>query len=254
MILTLDYTPPIARIQLNAPETLNALTLHMGKSFQQALADIENNNEIKVVIINSLVQKAFSVGIDLKEFHTHNSNSFRVEFLNAWNSINSFKKPIIAAINGYAMGGGLELALKADIIIASDDTTFAQPELKVGTIPGLGATQYLPRKLSYTNAAHMILTGESFNAEKAQQLGLISQVTLPKDLHATATKIAKQLCKQSLPLLIAAKAQIKKSFEVALSVGLESEKESFLNTFTLEDQTEGFEAFLNKREPHFQNK
>lgn len=254
MTLLLTLTPPIARIQLSAPKTLNALTLEMGQHLQQHLQTIEKNSDIKVVIIESLVPKAFSVGIDLKEFHTHNSSSFRSEFLSAWNSINSFSKPIIVAINGYAMGGGLELALKGDILISSTDATFTQPELKVGTIPGLGATQHLPRKIGYTKAAHMVLTGESISAQKAYEFGLVSQIIQPSKLHSTATQIAQTMCAYSTPLLLAAKAQLKNAYETSLTNGLAREQEAFLNTFKLNDQTEGFEAFLNKRTPNFKNK
>lgn len=252
-MLLLHQTPPIARIQLNAPKTLNALTLDMGKSLKTYLDELENLPNIKVVIIESLVEKAFSVGIDLKEFHENNHAEFRNEFLHVWNSIRRFKKPIIMALNGYVMGGGLELALKGDILISTDTALFSQPELNVGTLPGLGATQYLPRRLGHAYAAHMILGGLRLSAQTAHAMGLISQVVNEKILHATATEIAHHVSTYSLPLLIQAKEALQFTTELPLTQGLQKEQDLFLNTFNLYDQTEGFEAFLNKRSPNFKN-
>jgi enoyl-CoA hydratase/carnithine racemase len=253
MTLTTFIDPPTARLQLNAPHSLNALNLDMGKTLQQALAEIESNPLIKVVIIESLVKKAFSVGIDLKEFSTHNTPEYRREFLETWRSLHALTKPIIVAINGYAFGGGLELALMGDILIASETAVFAQPELSVGTIPGMGATQRLPRRIGMANAASMVFTSMKIDAATALNWGLVSNVVPADQLQQTVMDTANLIASKSLPMLIKVKAALRMAEEAPLHQGLNYEEELFLSTFSLEDQKEGFEAFLQKRPPIFKD-
>ncbi len=253
MTVQILLTAPIARIQLNATTTLNALNLTMGKAIQPALVEIESNPHIKVVVIESLIEKAFSVGIDLKEFTTNNTPEYRREFLDAWNSIAAFSKPIIMSIQGYAFGGGLEFALMGDILIAADSAVFAQPELSVGTIPGIGATQRLPRRIGMYRANDMILTGRRIDAHTALNWGLVSQVVPLNRLHQTVTDTANLIAAKSLPTLIKAKAALRLADEQPLTQGLIQEQDLFLSTFNLEDQQEGFQAFLQKRPPVFKD-
>jgi enoyl-CoA hydratase len=253
MTIITHISPPIARIQLNAPATLNALNLHMGKTIQHALVEIESNPSIKVVVIESLVEKAFSVGIDLKEFTENNTPKYRRDFLDIWNSITAFSKPLIMSIHGYAMGGGLEFALMGDILISADSAVFAQPELSVGTIPGLGATQRLPRRIGMYRANDMILTGRRIDAETALNWGLVSRVVPQARLQQTVTDTANLIAAKSLPTLIKAKTALRLADEHSLHQGLSLERDLFLSTFDLNDQQEGFQAFVQKRPPVFKD-
>jgi len=254
MTVVTEITAPIARIQLNSPNTLNALNLAMGKSIQTTLASIEDNPEIKVVIIESLVEKAFATGIDLKEFHQNNTPKHRKEFLDTWASISRFSKPLIMSLHGYVFGGGLELALMGDILVGADNTLFSQPELSVGTIPGMGATQRLPRRIGISRATDMVLTCRRIDALTAFHWGLISQIVPLDKLNQTITAIALKIAEKSLPMLRSAKVALRKSEEEGLTVGLHHERHLFLDTFRLADQSEGFQAFLEKRLPSFKDR
>lgn len=253
MSLITVFNPPIARLQLNAPGTLNALSLGIAKSLSQVLDRCENDPEIKVVIIESLVDKAFSVGIDLKEFSVNNAE-YRQEFLAYMSRVSAYTKPIIAALNGYVFGGGLELALMADILIATDSAVFSQPELSVGTIPGMGATQHLPRRIGMPRAAQMVFTCAKIDAARALNWGLVTNVVPSHHLHQTVTEAANLVASKSLPMLIHAKAALRSAYEMPLTRGLNHERDLFLSTFDLEDQHEGFEAFLQKRPPVFNDR
>jgi enoyl-CoA hydratase/carnithine racemase len=243
----------VGRIQLNATHSLNALTLEIGEHIATTLQTWEADPNVKVVIIESLVDKAFSVGIDLKEFTLNNTPEYRKQFLTTWNSISTFSKPLIASLHGYAFGGGLEFALMSDIRIASETTVFSQPELSVGTIPGIGATQRLPRLIGTSKAADMILTGRRIDATTALSWGLVSQV-VPNDQLTNATDdIAQLIAAKSLPLLIHAKSALRSASELPLMQGITHEQNLFLSTFELQDQQEGFHAFLQKRPPVFKD-
>jgi len=254
MTVITQYEPPIARIQLKAPNTLNALNLSMGKIIQAALLDIEANSAIKVVILESVVEKAFSVGIDLKEFYTQNTPEYRAEFLETWSSIAKFPKPIVVSLHGYVFGGGLEIALIGDVLIAADNTIFSQPELSVGTIPGLGATQRLSSRIGMLRANDMIFTARRIDAQTALNWGLVSQVVPMDQLNQVTTDTANIIAAKSLPTLIKAKMALRKSEECILAEGLKDERRLFLSTFDLVDQKEGFQAFLQKRPPLFKDK
>lgn len=253
MTVIAQLDPPLARIQLNAPHTLNALNLSMGKIIQSALLDIEANPAIKVVILESIVEKAFSVGIDLKEFYMQNTPQYREEFLETWSSITAFSKPIVVSLHGYVFGGGLELALMGDVLITADSTIFGQPELSVGTIPGLGATQRLSNRIGIFRANDMVFTGRRIDAQTALNWGLVSQLVPRDQLNQVTLDTANIIAAKSLPVLIKAKMALRKSEECTLSEGLKNERALFLSTFELFDQQEGFQAFLQKRPPFFKN-
>ena len=243
----------VAHIQLNTPHTLNALTLNMGQAIKQLLSDIDHNPDISVIVLESSVGKAFSAGIDLKEFQTNPSQEYRKAFLSAWESVSNVSKPIIVALHGYVLGGGLEVALIGDILIAADNAVFSQPELSVGTIPGMGATQRLSRRIGVTRAYDMILTGRRIDAATAYNWGLVSAVVPFNQLQQTVNTMAQAVATKSLPILIKAKSALKRSESLLLPEGLACEKELFLQTFSLADQQEGFCAFIEKRPPIFKN-
>lgn len=254
MIIITHAQDAIGRIQLNSSATLNALNLEMGKHIASTLHTWDLDPTVKVVVVESLVEKAFSVGIDLKEFTLNNTPEYRRDFLDIWNSITTFSKPIIMSINGYAFGGGLELALMGDILIAADSAVFAQPELSVATIPGMGATQRLPRRIGRYRANDMILTGRRIDAHTACSWGLISQIVPQDRLHQTITDTANLIAAKSLPTLIKAKTALQLADEQPLTQGLAYEQDLFLSTFDLDDQQEGFQAFLQKRPPVFKDR
>lgn len=243
----------VARIRLNSPKTLNALTLEMGEHISTTLHQWNSTPDVKVVIFESLVEKAFSVGIDLKEFTTQNSPEYREKFLKTWNSIATFAKPIIVSINGYVFGGGFELALMADIRIASETAVFSQPELGIGTIPGIGASQRLPRIIGTSKATDMILTGRRVDATTALSWGLVSNVVPHNHLSKATAEVAQLITSKSLPVLIHAKSALRSAAELPLSQGITHEQNLFLSTFELHDQQEGFHAFLQKRPPVFKD-
>lgn len=253
MILQTYVQDFVACIRLNSPTTLNALTLEMGEHISVLLQQWDSNAAVKVVVFESLVEKAFSVGIDLKEFTTQNLPEYREKFLKTWNSIAAFSKPIIASINGYAFGGGFELALMADIRIASKTAVFSQPELSVGTIPGIGASQRLPRIIGTSKATDMILTGRRIDAHTALLWGLVSNVVPHDHLSKATAEVAQLITSKSLPVLIHAKSALRSAAELPLSQGITHEQNLFLSTFELHDQQEGFHAFLEKRPPVFKD-
>lgn len=253
MTVTVQKEPPILRIQLNLPSTLNALTLNTGRMIGNILKEAENNPQIKIIILESLIEKAFSVGIDLNEFYTNDTLEYRHEFLNVWNNVADFPKPIIVSVHGYVFGGGLELALMGDILIAADNTIFSQPELSLGTIPGTGATQRLPRRIGVSRATELILTGRRIDAYTALNWGLVSQVVSSSNLCQVVMDTAHLIAAKPLSALIKAKSALRTAEELPLSSGLSQERSLFLSTFMSEDQKEGFQAFLQKRPPIFRN-
>jgi enoyl-CoA hydratase len=190
----------------------------------------------------------------LKEFTENNTPEYRQDFLDVWNSITTFSKPTIMSIHGYAFGGGLEFALMGDILISADSAVFAQPELSVGTIPGLGATQRLPRRIGMYRANDMILTGRRIDAETALNWGLVSQMVPQDRLHQAVTDTANLIAAKSLPTLIKAKAALRLAEEHPQHQGLSRERDLFLSTFDLDDQQEGFQAFVQKRPPVFKDR
>jgi enoyl-CoA hydratase len=249
MSLIIDVASSVATIRLNSPETLNALTLEMGQSLQRFLKDLPSS--IKIIVLSSSTTKAFSAGIDLKEFQANDTPEYREAFLEAWSSLKDCPIPIIAVVQGYAFGGGLELALMADMIIAGRSAIFAQPELTVGTIPGLGATQRLPRAIGYYNAADLIFSGRRINAETALAWGLVSQVVEDSDLENTVIEFAKNIALRPTSSLVLAKKALRESQNASLDEGLLTEQKLFFDTFNTLDRREGFQAFIEKRPPVF---
>lgn len=243
----------VGRITLNRPQALNALGQDLIRDLNQALAKSEADPEIHCVILTGS-EKVFSVGADLKELQGKRRTELsQNDFIKDWEKVSTFPKPIIAAVSGYALGGGCEIALMCDFIVASDTAKFGQPEITLGTLPGAGGTQRLARLLGKAKAMELCLTGRLIDAVEAEKIGLVNHVFPLEQWHDEASKIAQTIASYSLPVLMKIKQAIGQAFEVPLDEGLKFERHLFQSTFDLEDQKEGFTAFLEKRKPEFRD-
>ena len=244
----------VATITLNRPNSLNALCNELMEEVGNALDLISLNKNIHVVILKGS-EKAFAAGADIRqmkdlEFISHINN----DFIKAWEKISKFKKPIIASVSGYALGGGCEIAMMCDIIIAADNAKFGQPEINLGTIPAAGGTQRLVRSVGKSKAMELVLTGKIIDAKEALDYGLVSKVVELNILNKEVEDLAQSIASKSLPVLMLAKEAVIRSYETTLSEGMVNERRLFQSTFALKDRKEGMEAFLNKRAPKFNNK
>lgn len=238
-------------LKLNRPEKLNALSRVLLNEISSVLREFEDDPSVRCVIITGN-GKAFSAGADIKEFIVNDVESYGdLERVAALDVISSFKKPLIAAVNGYALGGGCELAMACDIIIAAKSALFGQPEVKLASLPGDGGTQRLPRCVGKSMAMQMILTGDSISAEKAERCGLISEVVDDFFLIERAVEIASSIEKVSPSAIMLAKMAVKAAFEMPLAEGLILEHRFALSSFYTPDRIEGLAAFREKRTPNF---
>ena len=206
----------------------------------------------RVLVITGAGDKAFAAGADIKELATLSyTDAYNRRLLNGWEALRAVRKPIIAAVNGFALGGGCELALMCDIIIAADSASFGQPEITLGVIPGMGGTQRLTRAVGKSRAAEMILTGARVSAAEASSIGLISRTVPAGELMEEVHKVARKIAQYSPPVVAKAKDCVNAAFEGSLAEGLTYEKREFWSCFALQDQKEGMAAFVQKREPKF---
>jgi enoyl-CoA hydratase len=249
---------PVGILTLNRPERLNALSTTLMREVVQALADWEADDTIgAIVLIGS--EKVFAAGADIKEMQ---DQAFAAVLLQdfpegrggAWTRVAAIRKPIIAAVSGYALGGGCELAMACDFIIAADNAKFGQPEITVGTMPGAGGTQRLTRLVGKSKAMEMCLSGRLMDVVEAERAGLVSRIVPLADLKEEAIKTATKIASLSRPAVTMIKDAVNAAYELPLTEGLRVERRSFQSTFALEDQKEGMAAFLEKREPKFKNK
>eukprot|EP01017_Pseudomicrothorax_dubius_P023468 TRINITY_DN2506_c0_g2_i1.p1 TRINITY_DN2506_c0_g2~~TRINITY_DN2506_c0_g2_i1.p1 ORF type:complete len:257 (+),score=89.68 TRINITY_DN2506_c0_g2_i1:70-771(+) len=226
---------------------------YMGREVSKACKEADANDSIGAIVITGS-EKAFAAGADIKEMKDKKYvEAYLTNMLGHWDNLSSTKKPIIAAVNGYALGGGCELAMMADIIIAGSNAKFGQPEITIGTIPGCGGTQRLLRALGKSRAMEIILTGEQFGAEEAAARGLVSRVVEPSKTVDEAVAVGQKISSFSRPVVAMAKECINQAEELSLSSGLRFEKKLFHSTFSLADQKEGMGAFAEKRKPQFTN-
>ena len=244
----------VATITLNRPNSLNALCNELMEEVGSALDLVTLNNNIHVVILKGS-EKSFAAGADIRqmkdlELISHINNDFIIP----WEKISKFKKPIIASVSGYALGGGCEIAMMCDIIIAADNAKFGQPEINLGTIPAAGGTQRLVRSVGKSKAMELVLTGKIIDAKEALDYGLVSKVVELNILNQEVEDLAKSIASKSLPVLMLAKEAVLRSYESTLSEGMINERRLFQSTFALKDRKEGMEAFLDKRSPKFNNK
>lgn len=238
-------------IQLNRPNVLNALNFELVAELAAALEALDGDSTINVIIVTG-GKKVFAAGADLKEMSQATAvgliTSRRFEI---WDRIRKIAKPIIAAVSGFCLGGGNELAMNCDLIIASETAVFGQPEVNVGIMPGAGGTQRLPRIVGKTKAMEMILTGQSVSAEEAHRIGLVNKVVPVDSLMEEAKKMAKDIASKPPLSVRAAKQAILRAADTTLEVGLDYERMLFYPLFATEDAREGMRAFLEKRKPVF---
>jgi enoyl-CoA hydratase len=242
-------------ITLNRPEALNALNTTMVRELVQALEAFEKDDDVRCIVLAGS-ERVFSAGADIKEMSgmTAVKMAMTEHFFPLWDRIGRFSKPIVAALSGFVFGGGLELAMSCDIIVASETTQLGQPEIDIGVIPGGGGTQRLTRAVGKYKAMEMILTGKRIGAEEAKTLGLVSR-TVPKENYlAEAMKVANDVAAKSPVAVKLAKMAVNEAFEMGLGPGIDFERELFYMLFSSEDQKEGMNAFMQKRKPVFQGK
>jgi enoyl-CoA hydratase/carnithine racemase len=243
-----------ALIQINRPQVLNALNSQVLKDIYNALFEMDHDDEMKCSIITGN-EKAFAAGADIKEMADKNGKQmFSDNQFDSFYKIRSIKKPIIAAVNGFALGGGCELVMACDIIIASETAKFGQPEINLGVIPGMGGSQRLTRAVGKYRAMEILLTGDMFSAEDALKWGLINKVVPSEFLIEEAKLLAKKIAGKPLIAVQTAKEVINKANELSLHEGLDYERKKFAELFDTEDQKEGMKAFVEKRKPVWKNK
>jgi len=244
----------VGLIRLNRPQALNALNSALERELDQALDAFEADAAIGCMVITGS-DKAFAAGADIKEMADKTfAEAFLGEFVSSWDRVAHMRKPVIAAVAGFALGGGCELAMQCDLIIAADNAKFGQPEIKLGVIPGIGGTQRLTRAVGKAKAMDLILTGRMMDAAEAERSGLVARVVPLASLVEEAVKIAETIASMSLPSVLGAKEAVNRAFETSLAEGVRFERRVFHSLFATADQKEGMAAFIAKRSPKFENK
>jgi len=241
-------------IRLNRPQALNALNTKLKAELSVAIDAYEADANIGCIVITGS-DKAFAAGADIKEMADKSFiDVFMGNFAGTWDRAAHARKPIVAAVAGFALGGGCELAMQCDLIIAADNAKFGQPEIKLGVIPGIGGTQRLTRAVGKAKAMDLILTGRMMDAVEAERAGLVARVVPAASLMDETMKVAETIASMSLPSALAAKEAINRAFETTLAEGVRFERRVFHALFATEDQKEGMAAFIEKRPPKFKNK
>jgi enoyl-CoA hydratase len=243
----------VGLVTLNRPKALNALNAVLIDELGQAVGAMDENPKIGCVVLTG-AEKAFAAGADIKEMASLDSiEAFLKDYGSALDRLARVRKPIVAAVAGYCLGGGCELAMICDIIIAADSAKFGQPEITLGVIPGMGGTQRLPRLIGKSKAMDLILTGRIMDAAEAERSGLVSRVVPADDLLVEAMKVAEKIADQSLPAVMMAKEAVDRALETGLAEGVLFERRLFHALFATDDQKEGMAAFVEKRTPQFRN-
>jgi len=252
--LLLEKHGHVAMITLNRPEVLNALSAGLNTELAQLLDHLETDDETHVVVITGN-EKAFAAGADIKLMKDWSyMDVYKADFISLdWERLSTFRKPSIAAVAGYALGGGCELAMMCDFIIAAENARFGQPEITLGTIPGAGGSQRLARFVGKSKAMDMVLTGRTMDAVEAERCGLVSRVVPTAMLIDEALRSASLIASYSTPVTLLAKEAVNRAFETSLAEGVRFERRLFHSTFAIEDQKEGMNAFNEKRPPQFKH-
>jgi len=241
-------------IKLNRPQSLNALNRALIAELTQAIQAFDADDKIGCLLLTGN-DKAFAAGADIKEMTDKPFiDAFLGDFVSNWDAVARARKPVVTAVAGFALGGGSELAMQSDIVIAADTAKFGQPEIKIGVIPGIGGTQRLVRAVGKAKAMEMILTGRMMDAAEAERSGLVARVVPAAKLTEEAMKVADAIANMSLPSVLAAKEAINAAFESSLAEGVRFERRIFHSLFATEDQKEGMKAFVEKRPPKWKNK
>ena len=245
----------ISIITLHRPDALNALNAELLGELAAALKEAGENDKVRCIILTGS-EKAFAAGADITEMKDLSFVDVFLSdlFVDATKSITTARKPIIAAVSGYALGGGCEVALMCDIVIAADNAKFGQPEITLGVIPGMGGTQRLARSIGKAKTMDLCLTGRLMDVQEAERCGLVARIVPATDLVEEALRTADKIANFSLPAVMLAKEAVNLAFEGPLSEGLRFERRMFHSLFATEDQSEGMEAFVQKRSPQFKNR
>ena len=253
--LLVEKRGAVGVITLNRPKALNALCAALIEELGQALRDFDADPEVGCIVVTGS-EKAFAAGADIKEMKdkTFQEVSDQDFITDDWEVVTTVRKPVIAAVAGFALGGGCEMAMMCDIIIAADTAKFGQPEIKIGTIPGSGGTQRLTRAVGKSLAMYMCLTGDMINAEEALRAGLVAKVVPADELMTVTMKAAETIAGLSQPVVRNCKEAVNRAFESSLQEGVLFERRLFHSTFALEDQKEGMAAFAEKRKPDFKHR
>lgn len=244
----------VALIQLNRPKELNALNLQLMQELRDTLQQLDQLKEVRVIIITGNEQ-AFAAGADIKQMANKNAiDMLMADQFATWDQIRKTRKPIIAAVSGFALGGGCELAMTCDMIVASETAKFGQPEIKIGVMPGAGGTQRLTKAIGKAKAMELVLTGRFISATEALQYKLINKIVPVEFYLKEAIQLATEIAQQSPVAVQLAKEAVNRSFETHLDEGLYFERKNFYLCFASEDQREGMNAFIEKRKPDFKGK
>ncbi len=244
----------VGLITINRPKALNALNSQVLAELLAATQAFEADADIAAMVLTGS-EKAFAAGADIKEMQAKTyAEMYLADFFTGWEQFAQVRKPIIAAVSGYALGGGCELAMMCDFIIAADSAKFGQPEITLGVIPGMGGSQRLTRYVGKSKAMDMCLTGRMMDASEAERCGLVSRVVPAGDLIDEAMTVAARIAEFSMPATMMAKEAVNRAFETTLGEGLRFERRLFHSLFAFDDQKEGMAAFAEKRPPKFQNR
>ena len=242
-------------VTLNRPQALNALNAALIGELAAALDDFEADAEIGAIVLTGN-DKAFAAGADVKEMvgKTYPETYLEDFITKGWERVGQCRKPVVAAVAGFALGGGCEIAMMCDIVIAADNARFGQPEIQLGTMPGAGGTQRLTRIVGKAKAMDLCLTGRMMDAVEAERAGLASRVVPLADLLAEAVEVAKRIAQMSRPIAMMVKELVNRAYETSLAEGVRFERRVFHATFATEDRKEGMAAFIEKRKPRFRNR
>ncbi|MBV2142181.1 enoyl-CoA hydratase [Falsochrobactrum sp. TDYN1] len=244
----------VGLVRLNRPQALNALNGTVLDELTEALAAFDTDGKIGAIVLTGS-EKAFAAGADIKEMQPINFvDAYLQDMFAGWQKVDRVRKPIIAAVAGYALGGGCELAMMCDFIIAADNAKFGQPEITLGVMPGMGGSQRLTRYVGKSKAMDMCLTGRMMDAQEAERSGLVSRVVAPEELLEEALKAADRIAAFSRPSVMMVKESVNRAYETTLDEGLRFERRLFHSLFATEDQKEGMSAFVDKRTPSFNNR
>ena len=245
----------VGLIRLNRPKALNALSDALVTEIGKALDGFEADDDIGAIVITGS-DKAFAAGADIKEMAGKSfAQCYLQDFITrGWEAVTKVRKPVVAAVAGYALGGGCEMAMMCDFILAAESAKFGQPEITLGVIPGAGGSQRLTRFVGKSKAMEMILTGRMMEAVEAERAGLVSRVVPDGELLAEALKVAERIAQMSRPSVLAAKEAVNRAYETSLAEGVRFERRMFHALFATEDQKEGMAAFIEKRQPNFKNR
>ena len=242
----------VALVTLDRPDRLNALNAALMAQLADVLETLDADPSCHCIVLTGAGERAFAAGADIRELKDQTPESLAASGdFDAWDRVAAIRTPRVAAVRGFALGGGCELAMSCDIIVAGDDAQFGQPEIRIGVIPGAGGTQRLARAIGKARAMDLVLTGRSIDAREAESIGLVSRVVPAEETLDAALELATEIAALPPIAVAAAKAAVDRAFELPLSEGLRHERQSFFDLFATADQTEGMAAFIEKRPPHW---